>query len=151
MVGTSDLSEKPCENNTPFGYDDDMQWRTKWKNCRLTTKSSAYQIGWTILAECRQLDTAKWIWDSSIFSSIKPKYDKWLFVYFCVFPRIYLFCAENCSEHHNKTTFCSKQVNSGKNTKVNKQSLAMFWLNWRKYGFVSYSLSCTNKHNFHFK
>ena len=31
----------------------------------------------------------------------------------------------------------------GKNTKVNKQSLAMFWLNWRKYGAVSYSFSCT--------
>ena len=30
--------------------------------------------------------TAKWIWESSIFSSIKPKYDKLLFVYFCFFP-----------------------------------------------------------------
>ena len=31
----------------------------------------------------------------------------------------------------------------GKNTKVNKQSLVMFWLNWTKYGAVSYSFSCT--------
>ena len=31
----------------------------------------------------------------------------------------------------------------GKNTKVNKQLAAMFWLNWRKYGSVWYSLSCT--------
>ena len=29
--------------------------------------------------------TAKWIWDSSIFSSIKPKFDMGLFVDFCVF------------------------------------------------------------------
>ena len=46
-----------------------------------------------------QLFTAKRIWDSSILSSIKPKYERRLFVYFCVFPRIYLFCAENCYGH----------------------------------------------------
>ena len=82
------------------------------------------------------------MWDKSIFSSIKPKHDKWLFVYFYVFPRIYLSCTENCSEHQNKTIFGATQVNLGENTKVNKQSLVIFWLNWRKYGAVSYSFSC---------
>ena len=35
--------------------------------------------------------TAKWIWDSSIFSSIKPKIDIGLFVDFCVFTFFYQF------------------------------------------------------------
>ena len=50
--------------------------------------------------------TNKWIWDSCIFSSIKPKHDMPLFVYFCVFPIltcIYLFCAKNCSEYKRKS------------------------------------------------
>ena len=29
------------------------QWRTKWRNCRLTTKNPDYQLGCAILAECR--------------------------------------------------------------------------------------------------
>ena len=64
-------------------------------------------------------------------------------VYFCVFPRIYLSCIENCSEHQNKTIFGATQVNLGENTKVNKQSLVIFWVNLRKYGAVLYSFSCT--------
>ena len=36
-----------------------MQGRMKRKNCRLTTKNLDYQLGWAILAECRQLDTSK--------------------------------------------------------------------------------------------
>ena len=54
--------------------------------------------------------------------------------------------------HHNFTIFfqvqivlfwCSKQaqVNSGENTEINKQSHVKFWLNWIKYGAVSYSLA----------
>ena len=35
--------------------------------------------------------TTKWIWDSSIFSSIKPKLDMTLFVDFCVFTCFYQF------------------------------------------------------------
>ena len=90
--------------------------------------------------------TAKWIWDSSIFSSIKPKMTSdslFTFVFFpflseftCFVPKIVL---------NIKTIFCKKQVHSGKigeNTKVNKQLVAMFWLNWRNYGSVSYPLSC---------
>ena len=29
------------------------QGRTKWRNCRLTTKTPNYQLGWAILVECR--------------------------------------------------------------------------------------------------
>ena len=41
-----------------------------------------------------------------------------------------------------KTISGSAQLNSGENTKINKQSHLKFWLNWIKYGAVSYSLSC---------
>ena len=34
-----------------------IQGRTKWRNCRLTTKNPDYQLGWALLAECMQLDT----------------------------------------------------------------------------------------------
>ena len=37
-----------------------------------------------------------------------------------------------------------KLVKTGKNTAINKQSDVKFWLNWIKYGAVSYSLSCNN-------
>ena len=39
-----------------------------------------------------------------------------------------------------KTILGSAQVNSGENTEINKQSHVKFWLNWMKYGAVSYSL-----------
>ena len=32
------------------------QGRTKWSNCRLTTKNPDYQLGWAILVECSMLD-----------------------------------------------------------------------------------------------
>ena len=89
------------------------------------------------------LNTAKWIWVGSIFSSIKPKHDMRLFVSF-VFFSVLTFCPKNCSLHQNKTVFQAKRVNSGKNTKVDKQLAAMFYLNWRKYGSIWYSLSCDN-------
>ena len=41
-----------------------------------------------------------------------------------------------------KTILGSAQVNSVENTEINKQSHVKFWLNWIKYGAVSYSLSC---------
>ena len=72
--------------------------------------------------------TAKWIWDSSIFSSIMPKHDQRSFFYFCVFPHSYLFCTENCFILMFRTIYGAKQVRTGKNRKVYKQPLAMFWL-----------------------
>ena len=35
-----------------------------------------------------------------------------------------------------------KLVRTGKYTEINKQSDVKFWLNWIKYGSVSYSFSC---------
>ena len=45
-------------------------------------------------------------------------------------------------EHQNRTILGSDQVSSGKNTEINKQSHVKFWFNRKKYGAVSYSLSC---------
>ena len=39
-----------------------------------------------------------------------------------------------------------KLVKTGKNTEINKQSNVKFWLNWIRYGAVSYSSSCTLNH-----
>ena len=36
-----------------------------------------------------------------------------------------------------------KLVKTGKYTEINKQSNVKFWLNGKKYGIISYSLSCT--------
>jgi hypothetical protein len=36
-------------------------------------------------------------------------------------------------------------VKTGKFTEINIQSNVKFWLNWRKYGTVSYSFSCKRK------
>ena len=36
-----------------------MQGRMNLGNCRLTIKNPDYQLGWAILAECRQIDTQK--------------------------------------------------------------------------------------------
>ena len=38
-----------------------------------------------------------------------------------------------------------KLVKTGKYTEINKQSDVKFWLNWRKYGAVSYWLSCMRR------
>ena len=35
------------------------QGRMKWRNCRLSTKTPDYHLGWTVLALCRQLDIRK--------------------------------------------------------------------------------------------
>jgi hypothetical protein len=44
------------------------------------------------------------------------------FVFFPILTRIYLFCAENCSERQNKTIFGTKQVNSRKNEEKHKSN-----------------------------
>ena len=41
-----------------------------------------------------------------------------------------------------RTILGSDQVNSGKNTEINKQSYVKFWFIRKKYGAVSYLLSC---------
>ena len=46
-----------------------------------------------------------------------------------VFPWIYLSWTWNCSEQQKRTILGSAQVNSGKNTEINKQSHVKFWFN----------------------
>ena len=46
--------------------------------------------------------------------------DPFTFVFVPVLTWIYLFGAENCSEHQNKTIFGSNQVNSGENGEKHK-------------------------------
>ena len=82
--------------------------------------------GWKLSGLFLLAHTALWIWDRSIFSSIKPKH------------------SNNCSVLMFRTIFRAKQVNSGKkgeNPKVNKQSLVIFWFE-ENMGAVSYSFSC---------
>ena len=77
---------------------------------------------------------AKWMWISTIFSSIKPKLDMGLFVDFCWFicfnqflHNMLIKSAEQFYEH-----IMQKPVKTGKYTEINKQSLVKFWLNWKK-------------------
>ena len=70
-------------------------------------------------------NTAKWIGDRSIFSSIKPKHDNRLFVDFCSFASSYLkFTSSN---HKIVQQFYDSSgwilVRAGKYTKIKKQSL----------------------------
>ena len=51
-------------------------------------------------------------------------------------------CSYNCSTDQNKTILWSHH---GKFSQINKQSDVKFWLNWRKYGAVSYWLSYKTK------
>ena len=81
--------------------------------------------------------TAKPIWYSSIFSSIKRKLDIWLFVDFLFLPVFTIFCMM----WSIIKLFCqSKQNNfmitSCKNTEINKQSYVKFWPNWIKFEAV---------------
>ena len=54
-------------------------------------------------------DTAEWIGDSSIFSSIKPKLDNWLLFDLAEFP----WCKQKIV-NRNKTILGSQQVKTGK-------------------------------------
>ena len=104
-------------------------WR---KRCCTCTSTVAYFLHYT---------TAWWIWDSSKFYPIKPKLDIGLFVEFCVFTCFYQFLHDKIVLQI-KTKQWSHHAKTGKNTEINKQSDVKFWLNWRKYGTVSYSFSC---------
>ena len=59
--------------------------------------------------------TAKWILDSSILSSIKPKIDIGLFVDFSVFTSFCMMWSQNCSADENKTILWSGHAKTGKN------------------------------------
>ena len=88
--------------------------------------------------------------NNSIFSSIKPKLDMGLFVWFlCIylFLPVFAWCAHKIVLFRPAEQFyehiMQKQVKTGKYTEIDKQSHVKFWLNWIKHGAVSYSLSCT--------
>ena len=70
-----------------------------------------------------------------------------LLIYVFLFLPVFVWCdhkivlfwsAEQFYDH-----IMQKLVKTGKNTEFNKQSDVKFWLNWRNYGSVSYSFSCT--------
>ena len=70
-------------------------------------------------------------------------------VFLPVFTSICMMWSWNCSQIKTKQFYdhiIQKLVKKGKNpqnsTEINKQSNDKFWLNWIKYGAVSYSLSC---------
>ena len=95
------------------------------------------------------ISTAKWIWDSFIFSSIKPKLDMGLFVDFCVFTCFYqflhdvlikLFCFD--LQNNFMSTSCKNQLIYKNQQSIRCQVLAY----WIKYGAVSYSLSFNYRH-----
>ena len=50
---------------------------------------------------------------------------------------VLLWSAEQFYDH-----IMQKRLKTGKNTEINKQSNVKFWLDFRKYGAVSYWLSC---------
>ena len=83
-------------------------------------------------------DAAKWIWDSSIFSSNKPKLGIGFSVDFCVFTCFYQFLHDVLNK-----LVCFDLQNNFMIRSWKKQSDVKFWLNWIKYRAVSYSLSCT--------
>ena len=97
---------------------------------------------------CSQKDTfgkitAKWIWDSSIFSSIKAKtWQAIVCLIMCFSPNLPVL-RQKLFWTSKQNNFWPKTGKFGENPKVNKQSLVMFWLDWKKYGSVSYSLICT--------
>ena len=74
-----------------------------------------------------------------MFTSIKPKLDHQLFADFWVFTHSYLLRSRNCFVLTFRTISGLEQIRTAKNSKVNKQSVVIFWL---KYGSVSYSFSC---------
>ena len=84
--------------------------------------------------------TAKWIWDSSILTSD-------CLLISVVLP-VFAWCDHNIVLQIKTKQFydhiMQKLIKTGKNTEINKQFYVKFWLNWTKFGVVSYwhLLSC---------
>ena len=100
-------------------YHDTMRWNPFWTSGFFFTHLHFYDFFYIRNIFCmlrkwkrRSIDTAKWILDSSIFYSIKSKYDKRLFVYFYIFPRSYL----NLPVLHQKLFWASKENNFWRKT-----------------------------------
>ena len=104
--------------------------------------------------------TDKWIWGRSIYSVIKPSIDMTLFQYFWRFTQIckkfaafalkivFVIVSDKFYyRNNNKNNFVSKCCkflpNLCKSSEILEQCHVNWWLDYRIYGFVSYSFSCT--------
>jgi hypothetical protein len=95
--------------------------------------------------------TAKQIWDSSIFFLLNQNltFDRLLMSVFLPINLTDFAWSEHIIVLNikKKNNFRFWSGNSGKNTEINKQSHVTFWFNRKKYGAVSYLLSCTFNEN----
>jgi hypothetical protein len=66
----------------------------------------------------------------------------WLLCFLPVYTSFCIMWSLNCSAEQFCDHVMQKLIKTGKNTEINKQSDVKFWLSWRKYGAVSYLLSC---------
>ena len=82
-------------SRTLFLIRSSVQGRTKWRNCRLTTKTPEYQLGWAILDDCKQLNNRLKL------DTHKCSPRAW-YTHFCSFK-----CYRSVSSfHHNLLRFC---------------------------------------------
>ena len=105
--------------------------------------------------------TAKWIWDRSIYSIIKPKFDIidilfqdfWRFAQSCkklaAFARKIVFVIvfeQFCYRNNNKNNFVSKcckfLANLCKSSEILEQCHVKWWLKYRNNWSVSWRLGC---------
>ena len=64
-------------------------------------------------------------------------------VFLTVFTTFCMMWSQNCFVLICRTILWSHHAKIGKNTEIHKQFNVNSWLDWRKYGTVSYSFSCT--------
>ena len=76
----------------------------------------------------------------------------WFLCFLPIFTNFCMIWSWYYSANQNKTILWSlyaktgfKLVKTGKNIEIKKQSYLKFWINWIKFGAVSYLLSCTSK------
>ena len=118
----------------------------KSKSSQMTKRLK--KISWKLLLWIKRIDTAKWIWDRSIFSIIKPSFDIILFPGLWRFAQIWAqicFCFDiQNSLMYTRISFLQIRVNLQKYW--NHECHVNWWLYYRIYGSVSYSFSCTILH-----
>ena len=106
------------------------------------------------------ISTAKWIWDRSIYSVIKPSICTTLFQYFWRFTQIckkfaafahkivfVIVSVVKLFRNNNKNNFASKcckfLANLCKSSEILEQCHVNCWVDYRIYESASYSISCT--------
>ena len=58
----------------------------KWRNCRLSTESPNYQLGWAVLALCRQLDILKHNFHFTWWKFLQPRLPGYIVEMACLQP-----------------------------------------------------------------